>query len=163
MEAWVFSKSKKMIPCTPWPTRPGSFSMGPPTSHSLQITTDTSALQCSGMNIVSESMPLTESYYISLLTANHLPCWGQINLLLYWLFISNWSPSKQKSNKNKLLTVMSDQYCCMYNRAAQILGIFFASNSIIEFDPNSDSIPIFGSLGRHFTTTRELRSRPFWG
>ena len=34
----------------------------------------------------------------------------------------------------------------------------FASNSIIEFDPNRDSIPIFGSLGHRFTTPRELGS-----
>ena len=32
----------------------------------------------------------------------------------------------------------------------------FASNSIIEFDQNRDSIPIFGSLRHRFTTTREL-------
>ena len=42
--------------------------------------------------------------------------------------------------------------------AAQILGGFFASNSIIEFDPNRVSLPIFGSLGRHSTMPQELRS-----
>ena len=36
----------------------------------------------------------------------------------------------------------------------------FRTNSIIEFDPNRDSIPIFGSLGNRFTTTRERRSTP---
>ena len=50
----------------------------------------------------------------------------------------------------------------LYSRAAQIWGRgIFASNSINDFDPNRVSIPIFGSLGRRFTTPQELRSRPF--
>ena len=36
------------------------------------------------------------------------------------------------------------------------------SNSTIEFDPKHDFIPVFGSLQHRYTTTQELRSRPFY-
>ena len=41
-------------------------------------------------------------------------------------------------------------------RADEFFRGIFAPNSIIEFDPHRDSIPIFGSLQYRFTTTREL-------
>ena len=43
-------------------------------------------------------------------------------------------------------------------RQAKFLGDF----GLIEFDPKRDCIPIFGSLEHRFTTTHELRSRPFF-
>ena len=51
--------------------------------------------------------------------------------------------------------------CTVQYGSRNFLGIL-DSNSTIEFDPKRDSIPIFGSLQHHFTTTRELPNRPVY-
>ena len=57
--------------------------------------------------------------------------------------------------------VINDSFVASYTVGQPKFWGDFASNSIIEFDPNRDSIPIFGSLQRHLTTTQELGNRPF--
>ena len=78
-----------------------------------------------------------------------------------------WLVIPKISWKHSTERVLVMEYCKGKLLMSWVVGLpkfwgIFASNSIIEFDPNRDSIPIFGSLQHRFTTFGELQSRPFY-